>query len=78
MLLIVRFQFPLGQKSGPVHNLRSTFSRTRNFEARTFVGVLHASTRDVEGRKEGRMEKVGGIRETMKMFRKKAKPQKLP
>lgn len=38
MLLIVRFQFPLGQKSGPVHNLRSTFSRTRNLEARTFNG----------------------------------------
>lgn len=39
MLLIVRFQFPLGQKSGPVHNLRSTFSRTRNLEAtRTFDG----------------------------------------
>lgn len=60
MLLIVRFQSPLGQKSGPVHNLRSTFSRTRNSEARTFdgtnggSGVLHAlwkNTRE-EGRKK--------------------------
>lgn len=65
MLLIVRFQSPLGQKSGPVHNLRSTFSRTRNSEARTFDGTNggsvgeRCSPRVGEKYTRGREEKVG-------------------